>query len=209
VAVAHHADDQAETVLMHLLRGSGLDGLVGMLPESALPGYDRITLLRPLLHVTRAGIEAYCRRHSIVPHEDATNADTTATRNWVRHVLLPLIETRYPGAPRALTDLADNAARDVEVLNDATLEWTDHIRVDGREISLERYLFRRAREAVQRRLIRWSANMLSPGVEISHERTEAVVRLFLNGRKGQRVELPGGVVATVDKTTARLTRLTP
>lgn len=208
VAVAHHADDQAETVLMHLLRGSGLDGLAGMTPASAMPGHDQITLLRPLLQVPRAGIEAYCRRYGIIPRGDATNDDTTATRNWVRHVLLPLIETRYPGAPRALTDLADNAARDVEVLNDATREWADHLVVDGLEISLERRLFRQAREAVQRRLIRWSADMLAPGTEMSHERTDAAVALFRDGHKGQKVELPGGLLATVDRDTVRLTRIT-
>ena len=94
VAVAHHADDQAETVLLHLLQGSGLRGLGGMRPVSELrvageAKHDAVQLVRPFLHVRRSEILAYLRRHELVWREDATNQDTRLVRNYLRHNLLP------------------------------------------------------------------------------------------------------------------------
>lgn len=203
VAVAHHAGDQAETMLLHLFRGSGLDGLAGMQPRTELTEYG-IVLLRPLLAVSRAGIEAYCHAHSITAREDASNADTGAARNWLRHVVLPLIETRFPGAPRALGDLAASAALDTGLLADLTEGLARQARTEPGVVTLPRSVYRAAPPALQRRFIRWAAHSLAPDAELSHERTEAVVRLFELGHKGQRVELPGGLSATVDGEDVRL-----
>jgi tRNA(Ile)-lysidine synthase len=89
IAVGHNADDQAETVLMHFLRGSGLAGLRGMLPRTALG--ERF-LVRPLLDMPRSRIEAYCAASNLQPSRDLSNADTTIYRNRLRHELLPLLE---------------------------------------------------------------------------------------------------------------------
>ena len=89
IAVGHNADDQAETILLHLLRGSGLGGLRGMSPAGSVPGAPEMTLLRPLLTITRAEIEAYCARHGLQPALDHSNLDTTYLRNRLRHELLP------------------------------------------------------------------------------------------------------------------------
>ena len=93
VAVGHTADDQAETVLMHFLRGAGLSGLKGMPPRIVLPVFDaKIPLIRPLLTWTRADTEAYCRENKLTPRYDSTNTDTTYLRNRLRHELLPELE---------------------------------------------------------------------------------------------------------------------
>lgn len=108
VAVAHHAGDQAETLLLHLLRGSGLTGLAAMRPVQPLP-QDRpstVQLARPLLGVQRAQILRYLHAHGLPHRDDPTNADTTYTRNWVRHSLLPHIAQRFPAAEDALTRAA-------------------------------------------------------------------------------------------------------
>jgi len=105
IAVAHHADDQAESVLMHFLRGSGLSGLRGMQPkmriaELRIRNWDSavrvpnstltdICLVRPLLEISRSVIDEYCQQHQLQPRVDATNADTTFFRNRLRHELLP------------------------------------------------------------------------------------------------------------------------
>ncbi len=111
--MGHNADDQAETVLMHFLRGSGLAGLRGMLPKTSLAdlrifepetlpsGQERIPdseslvpnlqLIRPLLEVTRAEIETDCALHGLAPRFDRSNLDTTYYRNWLRHEVLPLL----------------------------------------------------------------------------------------------------------------------
>jgi tRNA(Ile)-lysidine synthase len=93
VALAHNLDDQAETVLMNLLRGAGLRGASGMAAESRFHGKK---LLRPLLDTSRSEIEAYARRHGLEWVEDESNADESLTRNFIRHRLGPLLEQKYP-----------------------------------------------------------------------------------------------------------------
>ena len=121
IALAHHQDDQAETVLLHLLRGSGLGGLTGMRYASPLLVADdaeasprhaastatacgaahkqadqTITLIRPLLNVSRADIRAYCARRGLQFREDSTNDTTAPQRNWLRHKVLPLLKRGTP-----------------------------------------------------------------------------------------------------------------
>jgi tRNA(Ile)-lysidine synthase len=95
IAVAHHADDQVETLLLHWLRGSGLTGLVGMLPRQQ-------DIIRPLLEVSHAQTVAYCQEYAIVPLEDLSNTDPRFLRNRVRHELLPLLESLNPSIQNTL-----------------------------------------------------------------------------------------------------------
>src|SRR3569623_439217 len=114
VFLAHHADDQAETVLMRVLRGTGSGGLAGMAEETPVRmGRTRRTLLRPLLNVRRRQIDEFVNTGRIKFREDATNAETVATRNRLRHALLPLISAALAKdvAPM-LTRLARIARRD-------------------------------------------------------------------------------------------------
>jgi tRNA(Ile)-lysidine synthase len=93
IALAHNLDDQAETVLMNLLRGAGPRGAAGMLPKSSFKGK---ILLRPLLGVPRREIEAYARAHRLEWIEDESNANQALTRNFLRRTIGPLLESRYP-----------------------------------------------------------------------------------------------------------------
>src|SRR5204863_2965671 len=93
VALAHNRDDQAETVLMNLLRGTGVRGASGMPPRSRLDGK---MLLRPLLEVPRAAILACAREQGLEWVEDESNADEALTRNFVRRRLGPLLASRFP-----------------------------------------------------------------------------------------------------------------
>lgn len=104
VATGHHLDDQAETVLLHLLRGTSLEGLGGIAPRRSLaPGVE---LIRPLLPLTRAEVLAYLEVHELPWREDRSNADPRFTRNWIRREVLPLLETRAPGLKERLDGLA-------------------------------------------------------------------------------------------------------
>jgi tRNA(Ile)-lysidine synthase len=105
LAVAQHRDDQAETLLLQLLRGAGLRGLAGMPAERLLEGTG-IRLLRPLLGVARAEIEAYARARELAWVDDESNADTARRRNFLRHDVLPLIERQFPSARAALVRAA-------------------------------------------------------------------------------------------------------
>jgi tRNA(Ile)-lysidine synthase len=105
IVLGHTADDQVETVLLHLLRGSGLEGIAAMSPREG-------RRFRPLLAVWREQVEAYCTRHGLRPIRDASNDDPGFTRNRVRHELIPLLEDRFnPRAREAVLRLA-GAARD-------------------------------------------------------------------------------------------------
>lgn len=94
--LAHHLDDQVETLLQNLLRGSGLAGAAGM-PETRLQGDETGMLLaRPLIEVPRATLLAYARQHDLSWVEDESNTDTAFTRNFLRHEVLPVVERRFP-----------------------------------------------------------------------------------------------------------------
>jgi len=109
VAVGHHGDDQAETVLYRLIRGTHLRGLAGMSPRRAL-GSGGVQLVRPLLGARREQIEAFCRRRELPWRTDETNAQRRYRRNFVRHELLPLLRERLnPRASEALMKLAGSA----------------------------------------------------------------------------------------------------
>jgi tRNA(Ile)-lysidine synthase len=105
VCVGHQLDDQAETVLLHALRGTSLAGLGAMAPVRPLaPG---VALARPLLPLTRREVMAYLKVHGLDWREDASNASEAFERNWVRRRLLPLLERRRPGAAQRLAAMAE------------------------------------------------------------------------------------------------------
>ena len=116
--MGHHQDDQAETVLFRLLRGSGLDGVAGM-PASRELG-DGV-LLRPLLNVSRQAIENYAENHDLVFIEDESNQDQRFRRNFLRHNLMPQIEAVWPGVASRLAQFSE----DVSDANQLILEQTE------------------------------------------------------------------------------------
>jgi tRNA(Ile)-lysidine synthase len=109
IVLGHHLDDQVETVLLHALRGTGLKGLAAMGEASGMVGTLRI--LRPLLEVARADIEAHARTQGLEWVEDESNGDRGFDRNFLRGEILPLLDRRMPRYREALARLARNAAR--------------------------------------------------------------------------------------------------
>jgi tRNA(Ile)-lysidine synthase len=115
VALAHNLDDQAETVLLHLLRGAGVKGLAAM---PAMRPLDASCLVRPLLNVSRADIERYARRHKLRWIDDESNAETSYSRNWLRHDVLPRVAARVPTYRDALARAARNMSEAAGLLDD-------------------------------------------------------------------------------------------
>ncbi len=150
IAVAHHADDQVETLLLHWLRGAGLAGMVGILPRQQ-------DIIRPLLEVSHAQTVAYCQQHQIVPLDDASNTDPRFLRNCIRHELLPLLESLKPGIRATLLRNAEVMRVDAEWIEaqvDASWptvileEQADSIRLNlaallALPLSIQRHLLRR------------------------------------------------------------------
>lgn len=109
LALGHHADDQAETVLLNLLRGNKLKGLAGIPVRRALSAQTEI--VRPLLCITRKETEAYIAQNKLSFVTDESNFEEVFTRNWIRTTLLPLLETKQPQIRAHLTQLAAEAAK--------------------------------------------------------------------------------------------------
>ena len=118
VAVGHNADDQVETVLMHLIRGAGLDGLVGLrhklLPN---PWSDTIPLIRPLLSTWRSEIDDYLRGRGLASIYDKSNADTTFFRNRIRHELVPYLDSYIPGLKHRIWNMSSSLKYDLDFIN--------------------------------------------------------------------------------------------
>jgi tRNA(Ile)-lysidine synthase len=127
VAVAHNADDQVETILMHFLRGCGLAGLRGMTPINYYhPWKSRIPLIRPLLSIKKAEILEYCNAKHLEFVEDASNRDSAFFRNRIRNELIPLLETYNPKLKNHLLSLGNIAQTDYQLLeNFANPNWQD------------------------------------------------------------------------------------
>lgn len=148
IVLAHHQDDQAETVLLHLLRGTGLGGLGGMRTM-------RERLLRPLLPFAKSELIAYATEHRLIPCEDMTNYDTAYLRNRIRHKLLPELESYQPKIRQSLCQLATLAQDEEDFLEEMTDSyWERVVRTDDRRCAIDRRLYRDLPIAMQRRLLR-------------------------------------------------------
>ena len=117
VVLAQHSDDQAETLLLRLLRGAGLRGLAAMSALRSIPGM-RTRLLRPLLAVSRAEIETHARLRGLEWVEDESNADTIRRRNFLRSDVFPLLERQFPGAHATVARAAAHLAEARELLDE-------------------------------------------------------------------------------------------
>jgi len=109
LALGHHLDDQAETFLLNLLRGTHAKGLAGI--PLRRPLCKGVEIVRPLLCVTREQVEEYLAQNNLMYVTDQTNFDDKYRRNWVRHTLLPLLETKQPQIRQHLADFAVAMAR--------------------------------------------------------------------------------------------------
>jgi tRNA(Ile)-lysidine synthase len=187
IAVAHTQDDQAETVLLNLLRGTGPRGLAGIPPT-------RRRILRPLLQVSRAEVEAYASRRQVEFRTDASNASDIYRRNRVRHHLLPLLAKEYnPRIVESLASLAGLMRED----EDALVAQADRLlaesgRVVDRAISLDVATLAAAPPSVVRRTFHGTFQQASQAAHSLTRRHLDALRGLLSG--GGAVRLPGGFV---------------
>ncbi|HSB77576.1 MAG TPA: tRNA lysidine(34) synthetase TilS [Candidatus Methylomirabilis sp.] len=189
ILTAHTLDDQAETVLLNLLRGTGPRGLAGI-PASR----DRI--LRPLLGVSRAEVETYAAARQVVFREDASNASDTYRRNRIRHHLLPLLAKEYnPRIARSLAALASLVREDEAALAAmAGALLAAGARTVGRGVRLDIARFGSAPPAVARRALQEAFHLASQEAHgLTRRHLEALLGLLT---RDAAVQLPGGLVAT-------------
>lgn len=200
VVTAHHADDQAETVLFRVLRGTGLAGLAG------IPGRSRSGLLRPLLPFWREEIDAYAAAARLGWREDATNRSPGAARNRIRLELLPLVEREVaPGARRNLVALAGLAAEaEAAIEREVARAMAEAVREEGEETVLARGKVREYDSAIASRIVRNSLRRF--GVVPGRTGTRRALQFISQAPSGRELELPEGVRIRVEFDAARLAR---
>jgi tRNA(Ile)-lysidine synthase len=209
ILTAHTMDDQAETVLLNLLRGSGTDGLAGMEPVRRIDAKSNLIVARPLLGwAKRLDTESYCRARGIDFRVDEMNADEGFARVRVRTQLLPLLKTFNPKAEEAIARTAEILRADASALEAAAarlVEYSDAPRSNPnqKQTTIRTDLLRIAQPALRRRALRqWLAINRGDLRRLERAHISAIENLLFSPKSGRVVELPGG--STVTRRAGRL-----
>ena len=199
VALGHHQDDTAETVLMNLVRGSGSTGMKGISPVR------NFKFIRPLAGLTRQQIETFLASKGLVPRHDSTNTDTRYLRNRIRHELIPRLESDYnPNIKVGLSRTADVLGAESEYLDTVAQEAFETCRVRDPDkvkalatlesVVLNREKFQQFHIAVQRRVLRLSFfEMLESMGDLYFSHCEAMLSLIEGSAPNAALALPNGL----------------
>jgi tRNA(Ile)-lysidine synthase len=213
IAVGHTRDDQVETILMHILRGTGITGLCGLAPCSPM-AYDsqgtslraevlsvakgqrsNLLVIRPLLDITREETASYCQEHQLDPRIDSSNLSPSFFRNRLRLHLLPLLRQYNPSVDQALLRLADIAKEDNAFIEQQTSGvWDEVARQENNTVYLDKKQITSLPLALQRQLLRVAVTKLAGDVrDIEASHIEAA-RSLLNKPASKRISLPHGLI---------------
>lgn len=196
VLTAHTMDDQAETVLLNLVRGSGSDGLSGIERVRSLDKSGKILLVRPLLSwARRRETEQYCLERRVESRHDEMNHDERFARVRVRRQMLPLMESFNPRVVEALGRTAELLRDDSDALESAATRLLELSTANGviEGIELRTDLIAAARPALRRRALRlWLGEQRGDLRRLELVHIRAVENLLIGNRGGRRIELPGG-----------------
>jgi len=194
VATGHTADDQVETVLLHVIRGSGLTGLAGMAPCGPWPltGRTGPELVRPLLCLRREETVRYCSEEGLRPLVDPSNASPAFLRNRIRRELLPLLRRYNPRIDSALLRLAEAARADLSALEEMAAEALSEGE-RGRSVVLSRARLTGLPEGLQRHTLRLALRRLLGDLrDVHQDHIEALLAGLARGT-GHHLDLPRGL----------------
>jgi len=206
IALAHHRDDQAETILHHIIRGTGMKGLQGMSPVRDGK------YIRPLLEVSRAEIEEYCRKNKLEFRVDRTNQESCYTRNKIRHLLIPFIAKEFnPNISETLVRMAEILREEEDFLQGICAEISAKIcRAKEDLVEIEKAGFLSCHRAVKRRILRLSLEKLQHGLqELQLSHIDGVIDLVESSSVGSMLYLPGNILAYHDYDVLRLSIRAP
>lgn len=191
IALAHHQDDQAETVLMRLLRGSGGSGLAAMRPVS------QGLLKRPLLKISREELERYLKGRGLTWRTDESNADTSFLRNSIRHELIPQLKRYNPAVIKRLSATAEILAADEELLERLTEEtFARHAVITAAKVALSCPGVRLEPKGLRMRVYRHAITRVQGDLaRVGLAHLEGLDELIFSGNPSARLDLPGGVLA--------------
>ena len=214
IAVAQNRNDQAETVLQRLLRGTGTDGMAGM--DYVRDGEDGFAVIRPLLDTARADIEAYLAAADLAPRRDHTNEENTYVRNRIRNELMPYLADNFnPNIIDTLARAAANAREDSAYLKELAAQCFFDAQVAAGEvpvpvggvpagaapltrICLDRQVVLAAPPAVRHRMLRMTFAALGLVQDIAAVHLAAMDQLIEEGRTSSETNLPGGYLLRIE-----------
>ena len=202
VATAHTRDDQAETVLMWLLRGSGRKGLGGMAPMHRRRT-SGLTIVRPFLGVSKADVLEFLHEEGVAYRLDRTNQDVNYLRNWIRLELLPQLKERID------SNLTSRLSQEAEILHDEDILLEDLARLALDKVksgaAIDRHLFLEQPKALQRRLLRlWIEEARGDLRSIDFGHIEEMLKLIIEGPAQGRLAIPGRLEFVKEYGTLRL-----
>lgn len=192
VALGHHFDDQAETVLLNIIRGTGPDGLAGILPARSV---GKVKLIRPLLSLRRSEIEEYCRSNDLKPFSDRSNLETGYTRNKLRLELIPYLEQHFnPRIRESLYGLSELARYDRYLLRFLSEKKFKELAMfcPGRtSLHLDRLL--KLPQSIRGRVLKLALAKFIPGKKLTRLHVEQISNLLEQNKVNGRVSLPNDV----------------
>ena len=199
-AIGHTLNDHVETILMHLIRGTGTRGLGGLHPCSRWQSASgSLTIIRPLLQATRQETESYCHQHRLMPRLDTSNLSLSPLRNRIRHHLLPILQTYNPRAAEALLRTARIAADDIAYIDQKVTElWNQIAQQHENTIALDKEGFLQLPIALKRHLLMSSIERLSGNLmDIEARHIEGILNASTKSA-GKRISLPHGLIFTIE-----------
>ena len=181
ISVAHHKDDQAESILAHIIRGSGLNGLTGM---SVVQSEYAIPVVRPLLDVTKENLLAYIGTKHISYCVDPTNEDVRYQRNRIRHCIMPELEAVNPAVVDAIVRLGSSVHEDLRVISDLVDQSFDKlVTIDMDEVRISRCALRQEPLAIQRRLWQRLVSTIDSDLTLTSAHQEQLLDIVNTGEK--------------------------
>ena len=200
VAVGHTTDDHIETILMHLVRGTGTRGLRGLQPHAEWQSSENsLTIIRPLLQVSREETASYCHEHKLMPRIDASNLSLSPLRNRIRHQLLPLLKSYNPQVTEALLRTAEIASDDLAFIDKEGIQlWDEIAQRQEKTIILDKKRLLELPSALKRHLLRMSIEKLLGNVKDIEMRHIEEITSALTKPAGKRLSLPEGLIFSVE-----------
>jgi len=202
IATGHHADDQVETTFMHLLRGSGLSGLIGMNELSTIPEYSQnIKIFRPLLSFWRSEIEVFCQTKNLQFIVDETNFTSIYERNKIRNEILPALNKEYPGLNQRLWNLSNIISHEDQIIQEIVDQsWNSVILQKQAEfIQLNAQNLREFSEGLLRRIIRKAVYTIQPDLrDLTFRNVENVIEK-IHAKSTGEIDLQENLIAVISQ----------
>ncbi|MDP6685444.1 MAG: tRNA lysidine(34) synthetase TilS [Candidatus Omnitrophota bacterium] len=199
IAVGHNKDDQAETVLMRAIRGSGLAGLGGMNPVKSMQG---VTIIRPLIEVSRKDIEGFIVEKGLKFRRDSSNDKVVFTRNRVRHELIPYIEKNFnSNIKNVLANMCENLRVENEFLEKySKRKFNSLSKVQTGEIIIDLKKLKKQPDAVKKRILRSALESFKGNLRtLTYQHWREMEELIANRPGNSIVDLPGGINIVKEK----------